>query len=336
MKKTFLLLLCSPGLAVADERFTNEIRVEHQDGTQYSLFVDPNGSRTDTRGVLGSVRYSLYTVKNEDNTPYFLDEKTVSSYHPQSSIKITSADPYEAIPRTRVDQPFSIEYHVTGIITDDPDVHDAAKSVIFDHRMVQYEAGGTEAPANAVYDVHDHDPVSQNGTHHINDILTQLTSNNLPDVRGEEIFSIYANPDWGIAPDASLLAQQRVQIWPIAKGSISGIDTTLEYAKLPEVTIALTDLYPSSTTYMRVYKGPPTTTPSTVLKINTSFVTIDDVIPVDRTYVLNELDSKIPEDAVYTVEIIHETPFGADLLGQVYPLNIKRSIKVNGNVNSSE
>lgn len=75
MKKTCLCMLVLAGPLLADERYTNEIRVEHSDGTQYTLIVDPEGTQTDTRGVLGSVRYSLYTIKNEDNTPYFLDEK---------------------------------------------------------------------------------------------------------------------------------------------------------------------------------------------------------------------------------------------------------------------
>lgn len=336
MKKTCLCMLVLAGPLLADERYTNEIRVEHSDGTQYTLIVDPEGTQTDTRGVLGSVRYSLYTIKNEDNTPYFLDEKTVSSYHPQATMKITSADPYEAIPRTRVDQPFTVEYEVSGIITDDPDAHEAAKSVVFDHRHTVYAPGESEAPSNATYVVHDHDPVTENGTHRLENIMTQIQSDNLPDARGEEIFSIYSNPDWGVAPDASLLATKRVQIWPIAKGTFTGIDTTVEYSELPDVSVTLADLYPASTTYLRLYKGAPTASPSTVLKINSSFVIINDVKPINRDYVLTELDSKIPDDGIYTVELIHETPFGADLLSQVYPFNIKRGIKVNGSVNSSE
>ncbi len=210
MKKSLCILLCLSGLTMADERYTNEIRVFHEDSTQYRLEdLAPSGTTTDTRGVLGSVRYQLYTVKNEDNTNYFLDEKTVSSYHPQSTIIITSADPYKAIPRTRVDQPFSVEYLITGLITDDASVPDEAKSVVFDHRFYKYAAGATSAPASATYTVHDHDPVSANGTFHINNVMTQIQSTDLPSVRGEEIFSIYANPDWGSTPDASLLAQER-------------------------------------------------------------------------------------------------------------------------------
>ena len=336
MNKTCLLLLCSASSLLANEKYSNEIRVFHEDGTHYTLDVDPEGTRTDSRGVLGSVRYSLYTIKNEDNTNYFLDEKTVSSYHPQATVKITSQDPYEAIPRTRVDKPFSVEYEVSGIVTDNPEAPDASKSVVFDHRHVEYAPGETEAPPNATYTMHDHDPVTANGTHRINDILTQIQSSHLPDARGEEIFSIYANPDWGTGPDASLLATQRVQIWPIAKGGVIGIDTTKEYAQLPEVTVNLIDLYPDSTTYLRVYKGAPKTAPPNVIKINTSYVIINDVKPINRSYVLTKLGDKIPDDGTYTVELIHETPFGADLLTQVYPFNIKRSIKINGSVNSSE
>lgn len=336
MKTTCVFILALAGSILADERYTNEIRVAHEDGTQYTLIVDPEGTQTDTRGVLGSVRYTLYTIKNEDNTPYFLDEKTVSSYHPQATMKITSADPYEAIPRTRVDQPFTVEYEVSGIITDDPNVQDAAKSVVFDHRHTVYAAGESEPASDAVYEVHDHDPVTENGVHRLNNLLTQIQSANLPDARGEEIFAIYSNPDWGIAPDASLLATKRIQIWPIAKGSVTGIDTTVEYSDLPDVTITLVDLYPSSTTYLRLYKGAPAASPANVLKINTSYVIINDVKPINREYILTELDSKIPDDGTFTVELIHETPFGADLLAQVYPFNIKRGIKLNGSVNSSE
>ncbi len=343
MKKTLITLAAAALIAApanASEYYTNEIRVEHEDGTRYSLFVTPRGHRLDTHGVHGSVRYSLYTIRNENNTPYFLDEKTVSSYHPQASIRITTGDPYAAIPRTRVDQPFSVEYTVSGIVTDDPSVQEAAKSVVFDRSYVSYGTGPNAVSANSYspWRIYEHFAVTQNSTFNIRNIYTviQSSTGNSLDTRGEEAFSIYANPDWGISQRAGLLAKERVQIWPVAKGRISGIDTNTVYSKVPSISIELTDLYPKSTTYLRVYKGAPSASPSRVIRIHSSTVSLDQAIPGNRTFAQDELDTKIPTNGKYTLELIHETPFGADLLTQVYPLTVKRAININGNVNSSE
>lgn len=337
MKKALHTLLLSSAFCYANDGYLNQIVQTHEDGTTHMITpLEASGTSSEAEGVIGSSVFRLWTIRLSDNKEYLLDEKTVSSYHPQATIKITSDDPYTLIPRTRVDQTFNIEYEVSGIITDDPSVQDAAKSVIFDHRILQYPAGASEAVPGANYTTHDHDPVDENGTHNINNILTQIQAADLTRARGEELFSIYANPDFGVDEGATLLAQQRIQIWPIARGSLSGLDTTVEYAKIPEISVNLVDLYPDSTTYIRVYSGAPTTTPSSPLKINTSYVIVDDVKPVNRTYNVSSLNDRILQDGKYTVEIIHETPFGADLLFQFYPLQVERAIKINGNVNSSE
>lgn len=339
MKKLLTTLLLATPLAQADNKaylnFIIQIQGNPINTTHKIDDIDASGKETALQGVFGSSVFQLWTIHRSDWTEYLLDEKTVSSYHPQATLQITSADPYEAVPRTRVDKPFNIKYTIDGIITNDPSVQDAAKSVVFDHRIYKYASGASSVPEGAAHTVKNHDPISKNGTFNINNIYTEIQSTDLPRARGEEIFSIYANPDFGVV-GATLLAQQRVQIWPIAYGSISGIDTTTEYSKIPDITINLVDLYPDSSTYVRYYKGAPTAAPASAVNVNSSYVTIDDVEPVNRSYILTSLNEKIKEDGQYTVEIIHTTPFGADLLAQVYPLKVERAIEVNGNITSSE
>lgn len=337
MKKLLLLLLVTTAVSYANDGYMNQIVQTHADGTTHMITpLAAAGTSYDADGVVDSSVFRLWTIRLSDNAEYLLDEKTVSSYHPQGIVKINTGDPYTHIPRTRVDQAFSVEFEVSGIVTDDPSVHDAAKSVIFDHRTTEYASGESEALPGAHWDTHDHDPIISNGTHNFSNIVTQIQAADLTQARGEEVFSIYANPDFGVGEGATLLDHKRVQIWPIASATVSGIDTSVEYTKIPEVNVNLVDLYPNSTTYIRVYEGEPSATPVSPLNINTSFVIVDDVKPVNRSYNVTSLDTRITEDGIYTMEVIHETPFGADLLYQTYPLKVERSIKINGNVNSSE
>lgn len=337
MKKLITALLLSSTLLNADSNYLNfiiQIQSDPINTTHKIDDIDASGSTTALQGIAGSSVFQLWTIHRTTAEEHLLDEKTVSSYHPQATIKITSADPYTAIPRTRVDQPFHVTYTVSGIITDDPSVQEAAKSVVFNHDVIPYLPGTNQPAADAPCECEEHDTITANGTT-TKTYYTHLQGTDLTTVRGEEQFSIYANPDFGVI-GASLLAKAKVQIWPIAQASISGFDSTVEYTKIPSVAVSLVDLYPSSTTYLRVYKGAPTTTPTDPININTSYVNINDVEPQNRNYTLNSLDSQIREDGDYTLEILHQTPFGLDLLAQTYPLKVKRGIKVNGNINSSE
>jgi len=268
MKTPLCIFLAITSLATADDvPYVNEIiqvienPIDANNPTlRYLTPLAASGTSAAPEGVMGRSIFQLWTVHETTGADYMLDEKTVSSYHPQAEISITSADPYKAVPRTRVDQPFTVSYNVSGIVTDDPEVQEAAKSVIFDHRVTAYDEGEHEADDNATYTTHDHDPITQNGESSLADIVTELSGSDLTKVSGEEIFSIYANPDFGVV-GASLLASQRVQIWPVANGSISGVDPNQKYALVPTIDVTTVDLYPTSDTYLRYYKtADPTNT----------------------------------------------------------------------------
>lgn len=336
MKKIISTLLITSPLLCANPDYRNwivQIQGDEANTTHFINNIAPSGNSPSSEGVIGSSVFQLWTIHRTTAREYLLDEKTVSSYHPEASIRIISTDPYQLIPRTRVDQPFRVEYTVGGIVTDDPNAPQAAKSVVFNHRVTRY-ADGQNTSGNAQSSTLSHIALDSNGTTRWT-TFTSITAPDLTTARGHEEFSIYANPDFGVS-GASLLAKKMVQIWPVARATMSGINTSQEYTKVPSVTVNLLDLYPDSTTYMHIYEGPPTTTPASPKKINTSYVIKNTTKPENHGYTLTGLNEQITKDGLYTLEILHETPFGIDILASTYPLNVKRAIKINGNVNSSE
>jgi len=290
---------------------------------EYLTPLAASGSSLSPEEVATRSVFQLWTTHGTTGAEYLLDEKTVSSYHPQAEISITSADPYEAVPRTRVDQPFTVTYTVSGIVTDDSEVQEAAKSVIFDHRVTGYAEGEHEAGDNAAYTTHDHDPITQNGEGSLAGVVTEITGDDLTKVSGEEIFSIYANPDFGVV-GASLLTSQRVQIWPVASGSISGVDPNQKYALVPTIYITAVDLYPSSDTYLRYYKtSDPTNTETSGVIGNIRLTT---TVPESKNWQIRDLDSSITEEGVYTLELLHTTVFNTIRLGSPLQLTVDRTI----------
>lgn len=312
--------------------------------------ISPTGNGNALEGVDSSSVFQLWTIHRTKATEYLLDEKIVSSYHPEATITITTGDDYEGVPRTRVDQPFTVSYTVNGLVTNDPKVQDAAKSVVLEHKATNYveQPAPAQQPEGGLLGgiVGDtlgtvlgavkslQSVVDKNGATR-ETRLTTLEGPDLTQVSGEEEFTIFARPDFGVE-ESHQLANAKVQIWPIARGEMTGIDGNKRYLELPDVHVELEELYPDSTTYVRVYKGEPRTNPAQVHIINTSYVIVDDATPQDRKFSLSGKELGITEKGDYTLEIIHETPFGADILSQTYPLRKKGSLKVIGSLNTSE
>ena len=67
-----------------------------------------------------------------------------------------------------------------------------------------------------------------------------------------------------------------------------------------------------------------------MIDVSDSYVLIEDVVPQDRVVTLNKLDRLLPDEGTYTFEVIHTTPFGTELLDQVYPVVIDRRLHVRG------
>lgn len=271
-------------------------------------------------GVETSSVFELWSVNAETGEEHLLDVKTVSSYHPEAEISISSADPYELIPRTRADQPFTVTYSVSGLVTDDPEVQEPAKAVTVVHDVKS--GGSTRTTQNEV---------RKNTQNEVLNIAA-ASPTSPESYFGEQVFTIYALPDVGM-DEATELASQKVIILPKGTGVFTGIDPDDVYPMAPPIKISMTNMYPSSDAYIRVSKSD---SPNEFAIVPDSVVqNLSNELYTPDPYVLNTIRSVINGDGEYLVELRANTPFGDELLSQTR-LKIKSTIQFNGGLNSSE
>ena len=304
----------------------SEVRWDVQvadEGEQLSpLAIDPGGAR-----------FELWLISEAPFRSYLVDTKYVSSYTPVAEVVIVTEDPYEAHPRTRADRPFDVLIQTNGL-SDDPDAQDSAKAVRLMRHVQSYGENGTresidQTQATLLQQV----LLVDNQVHHFSFPITAIPGEDRTKIRGEEHFSVYSLDDYQ-APSSQLSAMF-VQVWPVAHGTITGIepDEALRF-NTPEITIDLHDLYPDSRTYVQIYRGPPSLgTEGTV--ISGSLLSIYESVPQNKTLVLDQWDKRIDQDGQWTIEVLTSTPFGIDRLAHV-SFTIDRAIRVQGTITTSE
>jgi len=337
MKTKIFLLLALPSALWADtaDDYVNTIRQIQQDsGVEWDVTVTPNGSVLSPTGVSNDGSFfQLWSIHNTTAVEYLLDEQFVTAYTPNAILEIVTADPYGPVRRTRVDQPFQVRVSVAGLLEPSDPAYatapDAAKWVEYTHVTFGYPEGkhSLEEIADPVGLLHEEGWMEENYNTTVTFGMTNLTGSDLTSVEGEEVFTISSQEDYGVS--ATVLDSERLQIWPIATAVISGTDPNVYYEDVPWVTISLKDLYPASTTYLRIYEGSQTSSPSEVEKVSASYVIIEDSIPQNRTLVLKDLDKHFTEEGYHTLEIVHETPFGSEILASSQ-IRVDRTVEVNG------
>tara|TARA_R110000850_G_scaffold130654_4_gene251239 strand:- start:1342 stop:2382 length:1041 start_codon:yes stop_codon:yes gene_type:complete len=294
-----------------------------QEGSDISpLAINPFGAR-----------FELWAIRTDPLTDYLIDTTYVNSYIPVAEVKITSEDPYEVIPRTRADRPFSVEIVVSGLSLD-PSAADPAKSVKLLRHVQAYTGKGTGKNVDrGQATLLSQGSLEDNGAHTLDYTVTSIPGGDRTKVRGEERFSIYSLADYQ-APESQLDAGF-IQVWPVAESSVSGLSHGDQIKGVaPEVVVDLVDLYPDSWTYAQVYKGSPQLGTDGTIVPNSSFL-IDGTVPRDETLRLTDWDAVIDEDGEWTLEIITVTPFGADRLSYL-SFDVERTIRINGAVTSVE
>jgi len=144
---------------------------------------------------------------------------------------------------------------------------------------------------------------------------------------------VYSLEDYQ-APE-SHLDSAFVQIWPVADGTISGINQgDILKMDTPTLTIAANDLYPDSQVYVQAYPGNESLgTEGTV--IPGSGLIVKEAVPQDRLITLQDWSDVITANGVWTIELLTKTPFGIDRLAWV-SFNVDKTITVNGNVTTLE
>lgn len=338
--KTFIIRmiaasLCGGAIASAQSSaYTNFIRqVQFPGGIAYDASVAASGSELSQLAIdPGGARFELWTVHSTTLERFLLSSTYVSSFIPVATVVIRSEDDTAVIPRTRADRPFSVDVTLIGLLSGGDGIPDAATKVKFLRHVQSYGLGGNGVGIDRTQaTLLTQTEINQNGTQTLSFQITSVPGSDRAKLRGEERFSVFSLEDsretYRVAE--SQIDSQYIQIWPVADGSITGIshDQFIRY-QLPQITLTVNDLYPSSTTYAQVYKGEAQLGVSGTI-VPGSAVTIKDSIPQNRVLVLNDYGDVFDSDGRWTMELLTVTPFGTDRLSYV-TFNLDRTMKVNG------
>lgn len=289
----------------------------------------------------GGARFELWTYNNATApvTKYKLESRYVASYVPMATVTITSEDPYDVVPRTRADRPFNVTVTVDGLLLTNPTAPEAAKKVNLLRHVQPFAAGGTSVGLDTTLaTLLSQSYIEQNGTAPLTFTITSIPGANRAKVRGEERFSVFSLPDTRTDESSGLtynapaaqLAAQKIDIWPVADGSLAGItDNQLIRYKMPVVTFTGNDLYPGSTTYVQAYKGAAQLGKTGVI-LPQSYVNTNNY-PESKIFNYSDYDLYFPDDGQWTMELLTKTPFGIDRLAYV-TFMLDRTIQMNGSV----
>ncbi|MCU0778394.1 MAG: hypothetical protein MUF86_12090 [Akkermansiaceae bacterium] len=329
MKQALTLLLLAAVSASADSSTNLHFLRQHQQSSNivWDMPVGLVGQSPSALGLeSGGALFQLWAVSPSQSRDYLLDQKLVGAYLPKADLKVVTLDPNGKVPRTRVDQPFRVEIHVSDLLTG-PGLPLAASSVLLERHLAYFPAGKRVIdPVKAVSGTPDSSGyLSANGQHVMLFPVSGLTANDPTKACGEEHFVIHALSEDSNAQ--SQIASAMVQVWPVASGEIKGIKSgdKLRF-EVPQIELILNDLYPRSDTYLMLYKG---------TQVAGAEGRIVNAFPMDRdaseSHVLriSELESKIEEDGIYTLALISETVFGRELLCSPVTFNIRRTLQVN-------
>lgn len=331
MKRPLLFLALSTAsifTANAAAPYVNFVRQNQQGtGVVWDMPVDAVGAGNSALLMeTGGSLFQLWTINQTSGQDYLLDQKLVGAYLPKADVKIITLDPNGSFPRTRVDQPFTVEINIANLLSG-AGLPVASTKVLLEQHIQSYTAGQTSLDPNVVAS---NNPlyagyISQNGKTLLKFQASSLTGPDSTKVSGEEHFVVHALADGNITQ--TQIASAKVQVWPVASGSISGLTSNAEYRyQLPIVQLNLVDLYPRSDTFFMLYEGPSVSSSSgTIVKA----YPWDSSTPKSTSMDASELSGKIVKDGTYTVALMSTTVYGTELLCPPITFSVKRTISVN-------
>jgi len=335
MKTTALLLILTTAASHGAE-WINFIRQTQVDsGVIWDMPVQPTGDSPSRLNLEeGGALFQLWTIEQEQVKDYLLDQRLVGTYLPAAQITIKTGDPYPHVHRTRADQSFTVDIDVSGLLSGQ-NLPQASLEVLLEHHLAPYH-GDTSVmdPREAVAGT----PTSQgllssNGKHTLKFEASSLPAGDPTAAIGEEHFVVHALPDASIPQ--TQIASNFVQIWPVATGLIEGISSQdVIRNAVPTITLNLQDLYPSSTTYLQLYRGSASlgTTGQTV---DGSVLVIDQDSSAHRVLPIDDWGELLEEDGTHTLELVTVTPFGVERLTYV-EFMVDRELEVRAQLGSFE
>lgn len=388
MKKLPLILapfaLCAANLSAQTQEDYQNFIIQYNeiltaDGTvvRFPTFIfdvksEGDSSSPNTISSRGAT-FELWTTNTLNNESWLLDTSVVGATRPLADIKITAKDFHVGVPRTRADQPYTVEIKYDGIQAPGEGVDEALTSVDSYHIAKNSETSDGEKTVSF-------ETVTRNYTDAETYSRSQITpgaGQSADEVKGYETFQVeLANKEDFDDPQSAIIASETIEVFPKTSGSFSNFGTTvtrvgreLVINALPrDMTFDIEHAYPGSEISLQLditresavvnnrgvlSKNDETSdeeglsSPTTAEKITLWHYNVPrNVTPVD-TQNNDKLtfDSSFSFDAsntpvlghsdVLTFSIISDSIFGKEVLGQIVVI-ADLQIKVNGNLVSSQ
>lgn len=214
-------------------------------GTKPSLPIGTNGSRFELWGwqLNGS------TIMEEN----LLATTEVGTYKPQAIIIIATLDPYTGFLRSRVDQPFTVTYKISGLKPSGPGNPISSQKVRVEHYADLYVAGcydGTQVASRTLVRSFE---ITTNGDTPFTFPVTNITATDLAKRAGRERFIVYGLADG--TTSERIIAQANLEIYPLPEGNLANLDPLKIYRSLPPFTATVLRSYPLSSTWVELYQG---------------------------------------------------------------------------------
>lgn len=331
-------------------------------GATQQVPVNSSGSRAALAPVPhgGSV-FELWGLNPDagSNSATLVDSEVVSAFLPDGELSILTPDDHVSdIPRTRIDQGFTLNYEVSGLLPNDPEAPLAARSVLLDHKVANYAPGFIKGEDNFALSSGNSGgggllggllngvtellssllgtetefaqrSIASNGSDQIVFQTANIPGGDIHSDAGIETFRLFALGDATTAQ--AQLAEAKVRVWPLAQASIQGVESGESYSRIPEIKIDLKSLYPESETWVQIYPGPQALGTEGI-KLNESAIPWDDEVPLSTSLSFRNLDRLITEEGQWTIEVLTQTPFGVERLAW-RSIAVGRTLRVRGNIN---
>ena len=180
------------------DSYVNFVRQKQQTtAVVWDMPVAPTGAAPSALTLeAGGALFQLWTVNQTKATDYLLDQKLVGAYLPKADVRVKTLDPGGRLPRTRVDQPFSVEIDISGLLTG-TGMPQSASSVLLERHIASFTPGVTSLdPAVVLANT----PLSRayltaNGRTTLQFASSALTAADPTKAAGEEHFVIHALTD---------------------------------------------------------------------------------------------------------------------------------------------
>ena len=262
MKKLLYCMLLSGStafVAPASDKYTQVInQVEYDENGDVSLdklmTVDKTGTASSPDNVVTGSTFTLWCINNENNHPTEIQIVNVDAYDPVAEITLLGiTDPYvgsDGSRRTRADlPPYSVEYTVDGLITNDPTVQQAARMINLDTDInilppetLIVPDGAESTNLHIFIDKNETSDLENTGLAHVSGSATGLityTASSLND---------------GTIQGSILGSKVKVYTFLTPTGKIDLPEDLSSFRSVPDIPLTITNSYPGSQNCLRIVR----------------------------------------------------------------------------------